>query len=50
MARGNLALAVVLLATVGGSMAWIPSNAGTVGKPSSAALELLPKVVDLMRA
>jgi hypothetical protein len=38
MARGKLAFTVVLLATVGGSMALVPPGAGTTGKSSSASV------------
>src|SRR5260370_34391708 len=38
MARGNLAFTVVLLATVGGSIALMTPNAGIAGKPSAGSV------------
>src|SRR5260370_39461496 len=38
MARGNLAFTVILLTTVGGSIALMTPNAGIAGKPSSGSV------------
>src|SRR3984957_7939255 len=45
MARGNLAVTVILLATVGGSIALMTPNAGIAGKPSAGSVpeQTLPR-------